>query len=346
MGSIIYMATGDGVLVVRQKGDRWETEQKLAGVPTDAMAVDPLAPERVYCGSAERGLWRSQDAGATWQPAGSGIAPARVMSITVSRNERPGGIGVVYAGTEPSGLYRSEDGGDSWEDVSSFRSLPSAPTWRFPPKPYTNHVRAVALDTDTPGKLYVAIEAGALIRSTDGGRTWVDRVPDGPFDSHTLATHTLAPGRVYSAAGDGFMNPGMGYLESLDGGESWQRKGEGLRHHYLWGLALHPADPDTILVSAAHGPREAHNTSSAESAVYRRSRDQPWQQVTEGLPPEKGTLAFTLAAGEAEPGVFYAASNTGLYRSEDAGLSWRRLEVEWPNERGSRPGGLAVAIEQ
>jgi hypothetical protein len=141
------------------------------------------------------------------------------------------------------------------------------------------------------------------------------------------------------------MNPGMGYVESRDGGDSWQRKGEGLSHHYLWGLAVHPADPDTILVSAAHGPGEAHNPRGANSAVYRRAGDQPWQQVTEGLPPEKGTLAFTLAASEAEPGVFYAVSNNGLYRSEDAGLSWQRLEVSWPNERGSRPGGLAVGLE-
>jgi hypothetical protein len=266
------------------------------------------------------------------------------MSVAVSGLERVGGYGVVYAGTEPTALFRSEDGGDSWRELSELRELPSAPTWRFPPRPHTSHVRAIALDAHRAGVVYVAIEAGALVRTFDGGQTWHDRVPGGPYDSHTLATHRMAPGRVYSAAGDGFMAPGMGYLESRDGGDTWQHRGEGIDYSYLWGLAVDPGDPDTIVVSGAPGPNQAHNPSAAQSAVYRKAGEEGWQEVTGGLPAHRGSLGFQLAANQDEPGVFYAANNTGVYRSPDASVTWERLDIPWPDHyRRRHAQGMVVS---
>ncbi len=191
--------------------------------------------------------------------------------MAVSATERVSGHGVVFAGTEPSALFRSEDAGATWRELSALRQLPSAPTWSFPPRPYTSHVRWITPDPLVPGRIFVAIEAGALVRSLDGGETWEDRKPDGPYDTHTLAMHRLAPDRLYSAAGDGFMRPGNGFLESRDGGETWQRPDDGLEHHYLWSVAVDPADPNTMVISAASGPRQAHDPASAESAIYRRT---------------------------------------------------------------------------
>ena len=48
------------------------------------------------------------------------------------------------------------------------------------------------------------------------------------------------------------------------------------------------------------------------------------------MPASKGTLAYRLASNPAEPGVFYAATNQGMYRSPDAGLGWERLDLVWP----------------
>jgi len=165
------------------------------------------------------------------------------------------------------------------------------------------------------GRLFAAIEAGALLRSLDGGQTWEDRKPSGPYDTHTLVMHRLAPNRLYSAAGDGFMNPGTGFVESEDGGQTWYRPDVGLQHHYLWGVAADPADPATLVISAAHGPQQAHNPQSAESALYRRSGNSPWQRVQDGFPEPRGLLTAVLATHEAEPGVFYAANNKGAFRS-------------------------------
>src|SRR5439155_19240349 len=82
-------------------------------------------------------------------------------------------------------------------------SLPSEQTCRFPARLATHSVRWIEPDPTVPGRVFVAIEAGALVRTLDGGQTWMERVRGGPYDTHTAATHPLGPGRVYSAAGDG-----------------------------------------------------------------------------------------------------------------------------------------------
>jgi len=184
-------------------------------------------------------------------------------------------------------------------------------------------VRWIEPDAVIAGRVFVAIEAGALVRTLDGGRTWVDRVPGGPSDTHTAATHRLAPGRVYSAAGDG-------YFESEDAGVGWTRRIDGLRHRYLVGVAVDPADPDTVVVSAADGPWVAYSPRNAEAQVYRKTKRGSWEPAMQGLPDARGTTASRFATHPDEPGVIYAANNRGLFRSTDAGRSWKALDISWP----------------
>ena len=335
----LYIATDKALAIARQHDGEWVVDPQLTGWATQCLAIDPQQPAEVYCGTFDQGLWRSNDAGKTWENVGTNIIGEQVMSVAISPSERANGHSLIYAGTEPSAIFRSADGGATWRDLATLRQLPSAPTWSFPPRPYTHHVRWITSDPLQPGRIYAAIEAGALIRSFDGGETWEDRKPDGPFDTHTLVMHKLAPNRLYSAAGDGF-------VESDNGGDTWYRPDEGLNHHYLWSVAVDPADPDTIVISAAHGPQQAHDPMSAESAVYRRSHNSPWQQVRTGLPEEKGLLTCVLAANPAEAGVFYAGSNKGIFRSADAGVSWEELPIHWPdNFQMGRVHALVVVEE-
>lgn len=339
----ILAAIENELLVADEKNRRWEAGRRLDGAHVACVATDPLNPARVYAGTFDRGLWRSADAGASWEPAGE-VVSGSVTAVAVSRSERAGGHGVVYAGTEPSALYRSEDAGETWRELGRMRELPSAPEWSFPPRPETSHVRAVVSDPNAEGTVYVAVEAGALVRSFDGGETWEDRVPDGPRDTHTLATHLEAPGRLYSAAGDGFTRAGTGYAESPDGGDTWEHPSDGLDLHYLWGLAVDPTDPGRVVVSAAHGPLEAHSPVAARSKIYHRAgTDGSWQEAIDGLPAPDGRVAAILAANEAEPGCFYALTNDGLYRSPDGGVCWGRLGLAWPDRYlRQRPGALVV----
>ncbi|MDP8952571.1 MAG: hypothetical protein M3N18_10095 [Actinomycetota bacterium] len=194
----VYAAMGSELLVVDRRNGGWHADRRLVASSPQCVAVDPLRPECLFCGTFDKGLWRSADAGDSWEPVGADIAQNAVMAVAVSPVEQANGHGVVYAGTEPSALHRSEDGGESWEDLREMRELPSPPEWGFPPRPEISHVRWILPDPAVTGRLYyAAIEAGALIRSHDGGQTWQDRVPDGPRDTHTLAAHKEAPGRLY-----------------------------------------------------------------------------------------------------------------------------------------------------
>jgi hypothetical protein len=263
-----------------------------------------------------------------------------VTAVDVGQAEQAAGFGLVYAGTEPSAVFRSVDGGDNWVDLAGLRALPSADTWSFPPRPHTHHVRWIEADVAAADRVFVAIEAGALVRSFDGGQTWRDRVRGGPYDTHTAATHPLAPGRIYSAAGDG-------YFESTDAADSWRSPEEGLKHHYLVGVAVDPADPDAVIVSATDGPGSAYSPGSAEAYIYRKTGLNGtglnrWEQAMSGLPGAKGTTVSQFATHADEPGVIYAANNRGLFRSDDVGRRWKALDLPWP-EPGLADGVAALA---
>jgi hypothetical protein len=59
---------------------------------------------------------------------------------------------------------------------------------------------------------------------------------------------------------------------------------EGLRHHYLYGLAVDSGDPQNVIVSASMGPSSAYTVEDAESFVYRRGEDgingRPFEMVS------------------------------------------------------------------
>jgi hypothetical protein len=314
--TILLVAMDREIVQAHKTGPRWSTSAVLPTVSPRCLAVDQAAPNLIFCGTYDQGLWRSRDTGATWEQVGEDLIESqKVTAVSIQNN-------LVYAGTQPSELYRSDDGGDSWQRCPGLNDLPSATTWAFPPNPSTHHVRWITIDPLVNGRVYVCIEAGALVYTEDGGQTWHDRVPNGPYDTHILAAHLQAPDRLYAAAGDG-------YYESSNGGHSWQKRETGLDHRYAWGLALHPQDPNLRLVSTAAGPRQAHDIEQAQAFVYRRTATGPWQLACGGLPHPQGTTIASIVAHPHKPGHFYLANNHGLFYSNDAGLVWERLEVPW-----------------
>lgn len=327
------IAAGRDLLIARP-GASWTLEVQLEGKSPDALAVDPADPAALYAGTMGHGLWRSQDGGSSWEPVAEGIPHAVVTSVAVAGSSG-GHAGPLYAGTEPSTLSRSDDRGESWRPLSALLELPSSSRWSFPPKPETHHVRWIQIDPIQPAQMYVAIEAGALVRSLDGGESWQDRVQGGPIDTHTASMHRQAAGRLYSAAGDG-------YFETADGGDTWSRPMAGLQHGYMVSVAVDPADPETVLVSGSSGPYAAYYPANAEAYVYRKAAGDAFELAMEGLPAADGTVASRLATHADEPGVFYAANNHGLFRAVDAGRSWRALEIDWP--AGAFERGVAALV--
>jgi len=260
--------------LIARRGSTWTVEEHLGGLAPQCVAVDLRSPAQLYCGTARDGLLRSRDSGRNWEPVGPGVDHPLVTAVDVDYAGKDG-FGVVYAGTEPSAVFRSDTGGDTWVELAGLRSLPSADTGSFPPRPHTHHVRWIEADVSGADRVFVAIEAGALVRTFDGGRTRRDRVRGGPYDTHTALTHPLAPGRIYSAACDG-------YFESTDAADSWSSPEDGLQHRYLVGVAVDPADPDTVIVSATDGAGSAYSARGAEAYVYRKTGVQRWERPARG----------------------------------------------------------------
>src|SRR5919199_2458742 len=134
----LYAATGDAIARLDEDDDgSWNVELALRGSRAQCLAVDPSDSDIVYAGVLGGGIRRTSDGGATWTD--SALPERDVFSVAVSRAN-----GAVYAGTEPSALYRSDDGGTTWRELTALLELPSRPTWSFPPRPWTSHVRWIA----------------------------------------------------------------------------------------------------------------------------------------------------------------------------------------------------------
>lgn len=319
----IFALTGDAVASFRL--DSSEPELALEGSQARCIAVDPRDPRRVYVGTMDSGLWFSSDGGGSWREAGPSINEPRVLSVAVSPSHEHAGVSVVYAGTEPSNLYRSEDGGLNWQLLPALRELPSASSWSFPPRPWTHHVRTIALHPTDPEFLAVGIELGGVIRSRDGGKTWIDHNPEAYSDAHQLLTHPLAPERLYEAAGQGI-------ARSDDRGDTWERLDQGLDRHYAWAEAIDPADPDLWYVSASRGPSTAHGNGDGQSRLL-RSRGTGWEAVDGwGNSAELRRMPYALVTVPDHPGRLLAGLRGGtLLITDDAAETWSQLPVGLPD---------------
>jgi len=285
----------------------------------DVQCLD-AGPAGVYCGTGD-GVYRQSSDLDGWARV------ADLGDVTAVASSESG----AWAGTQPSAVYHAP-GGETFEECGGLTDLPSSDDWAFPPRPSTHHVRWLE---PTGERLYVAVEAGALVRSPDGGETWQDRVSSGPYDTHSMATHADRPDLAYSAAGDGF------YVTE-DGGGSWRTEESGLDRTYCWSVVCDPEDPERVLVSAANGPRSAHDAGTASSAVFRKDGSEADWERCDALPGPHGLLAASIAA--TGPGEAVAATNRGLFRTGDWGASWTELDADWPAALESeRPRGLAVA---
>jgi len=308
----LYAATGDGIARLDQAGGAWEVQLSLSGSGAQCLALDLADPDTVYAGLRDGGVQRTTDGGRTWVDCA--LPGPGVFSLAVSTAD-----GAVYAGTEPSALYRSDDRGEAWRELEGLLELPSRPTWSFPPRPWTSHVRWIAPSPHDADLILAGIELGGLMRSSDGGKTWADHRPGAQRDVHSLAWHPRVAGRAYEAGGGGA-------AWSDDEGESWHPADEeGRDRHYTWSVAVDPDDPELWYVSASAGPYAAHGGGDPKAKIYRRQEGK-WSALAGGLPEPLRAMPYALVA--VDGGLVAGFADGQIWGSADRGETWHEYAMQ------------------
>ena len=238
---ILYVGAAKGLCKTIDGGlDNWPSTGLDMYSPR-VIAIDPSAPDTVYAGTFEMGVYKTDDAAATWRPVNDGLEDLRIRALILDP-DRPR---TLWAGTEGFGVFRSEDGGRTWIQRNRglldkviralllspdgtlfaatwhgvYRSDDRGDAWSADPDGlYDVDVKALAMDPTDSDTLYAATSPRGVFRSDDAGRTWSKSRE--PLTEHilTLAVDPKTPSHVYAGTK-------AGIFRSTDRGESWKPAG-------------------------------------------------------------------------------------------------------------------------
>ncbi|HXN99306.1 MAG TPA: hypothetical protein VN881_09560 [Candidatus Acidoferrales bacterium] len=245
----------------------------------------------------------------------------------------PGQPSTFYFGSVGGGVWKSENSGRTWTPVFDSQPVPS--------------IGAIAVAPSNPNVLYVGtgesdmrsqISFGnGMYKSTDAGKTWTHIGLDNTRQIGRILVDPRNPDTVFVAAlGHAYgANPERGVYRSTDGGANW--KGILYKSDDVGAidLAFDPQTSRTIyatLWNTRRPPWSVYPPSYGPGSGIFKSADggDTWQQLTGGLPTERvGRIGIAIAP--ADSNVVYAiidAKVGGIYRSNDAGASWRKMSEE------------------
>ncbi len=339
---------------------RWRLIGPHRGGRVLAVAGVPGDPATFYFGAVDGGVWRTQNAGVTWEPLFDSQPVASIGALALA----PSDPSIIYVGTGEAairsditygaGVYKSTDGGAHW------RSLGLADT---------RHIGKILVDPHNPDVVLVAalghaygpnLERG-VFRTTDGGRTWTKvlyKNPDtGAID---LSADPADPQVVYAALYQARRTPweqyppdegpGSGLYKSTDGGATWtQLTGHGLPAGPVGRIGL------AVASGRGTGSRVYALIGAATGAGLYRSEDggSTWQLA--GSDPRltsRNWYFCRVTVDPANPDLVYVP-NVALLKSVDGGKSFTVLKGQpggddyhelWVDPRG--PQRMIVGSDQ
>ena len=240
-----------------------------------------------------------------------------------------------FMGVNNGGVWKTTDAGRTWKPI-------------FDEQP-TGSIGDVMVAPSNPKVIYVGSGEGlqrpdlstgdGMYRSNDGGTTWRHLGLAKALQIGGICVDPKNENRVYVAAlGHPYgANEERGVFRTTDGGKTWQKVLYLDADTGAIQVAVNPKDSKTILAAmweARQGPWENGRWQGPGSGLY-RSKDggDSWHRLTNGLPSfEQGLGRIGFAFAPSKPRVIYATvdsrDQSGLYRSDDAGDSWRRVNSE------------------
>jgi len=305
---------------------RWRSIGPFRGGRALAVAGIPSEPTVFYFGSVDGGVWKTTNAGLTWEPLFQHEPVASIGAIAIA----PSDPEVIYAGTGEAdmrsdisigdGMYKSTDGGKTWRPVGLSQTTQIGRILVDPRNPDIVLVAAL-------GHAYDANPQRGVFRSTDGGRTWRKVLyKNGNTGAIDLAFSPDNPQVVYAALWQARRppwsqypptgGPGSGIYKSTDEGKTWRQ---------LSGHGLPAGELGRIGLAAATGNRIYAVIDCRQGGLYRSDDGGAnWEQVS-GDPRiwSRGWYFGRVTVDPQNPNVVWVP-NVALYRSSDGG---RRFSV-------------------
>ncbi|MGH9224805.1 MAG: WD40/YVTN/BNR-like repeat-containing protein [Acidimicrobiales bacterium] len=248
------------------------------------------------------GGWRALAGGAVWGPGDEEVArlpgPGPDARCLVAVGDD------LLIGTDEARLVRLSERG-AVGAVESFDAAEGRDGWYTPwGGPPSTRSLSVAPDD---GAVYVNVHVGGILRSSDGGQSWVPTID---VDSDVHQVLALGDGRVVAATA-------YGLAVSRDRGATWSYVTGGLHADYSRAVAV---AGDWLLLSSSTGP------STERGAVYRRpveaGADVPFERCTDWF---AGNVDTGSLAGNADGNAAMASPDGTVFVSDDAGASWREV---------------------
>ena len=279
------------VLTASAQTNRWQPTNGPYQPQVRAIAVDPNTPNRIFIATSRDGLYKSEDAGRTWNQIGPPQHGDDFGENVQTICFQPGASGTLFLANS-AGLMKSTDGGENWRRVPVGSSVGLTAFTIHP-----TQVNLFLAGTWNPGAL----------RSADGGISWVavTGLPTGPVNAF-LADPVL-PTVWYAAVAN------QGIWRSLDAGVSWAAFNSGGTDALeVYALA---ASPPAVRTSVAAAPVLY---AGAEGGVYQCGDRTSWT-----LLPGSPSRVFRFAFQPGNPQRLAVADHLGIHRSDDGGATWK-----------------------
>lgn len=330
----MLVATTEGVLDFRRDGPDAEWQRQngllLPGHHISALVYDEPTGLLFAGNHFKGGLLVSEDQGKTWarRDPGSGAEHAYTLLVQHVSDQT-----ILNLGTEPVMFYRSWDLGKSWTAYPSCTEVEGTEHWIFPRS--QPHIKHIASPPSEPETIYICIEQGDLLKSTDGGKSWISlhsmERSDDKFrrDQHRVVFY-------HDNADEIFFATGIGLYHSTDAGETWERLTD-TSHPcaYPDPLFVHPDKDVLFMQGASENPNPKWASEGTARPQFMKSTDhgKTWVQKMDGMAdPVRGNLEIAAMHQSAEGGLeLYSGSACGeLYVSRDEAESWQFAAGELP----------------
>jgi photosystem II stability/assembly factor-like uncharacterized protein len=345
---LALIGTRRGLFRALSDGDRrhWTVDgPAIAGYEVYHAILDPRDPRTGYA-AVRHEVWgahvyRSRDAGRTWEPLATrpSFAEQDGRAVRAIWHLCPGGHsepGTLYAGVEPAALFVSRDQGDSWEHIRSIEEHPTASSWQ--PAKGGLALHSIQVDATNPDRIFAAVSAGGAYRSDDRGKSWAavnsgvraeflpDTRPEAGQCVHCVRLHPVSTDRLYQ-------QNHCGTYRTDDSGETWVEITAGLPSDFGYVVGIDPSDPDRCWVI----PEESsHLRAVCEGRlrIYETvDAGRSWKARTQGLPQEQAWLTVlreALATDGLQPcGVYFGTSTGHVFASAD-GAEWQEIARHLP----------------